>query len=58
MKPLHFFLASLLMLVSAGVSFNWNGSDKPIVIEVLGAIGIFFWLPLLIVAYVRSRQEK
>ncbi|HSN78002.1 MAG TPA: hypothetical protein VL334_23245 [Anaerolineae bacterium] len=55
MKPLYLFIASILLLVAAGISFNWTDSDRPVLVEILGAIGISAWLPLLIIAIVWAR---
>lgn len=61
MNPLHLFLASFVMLILMGVSFNWTEPDRPVVIDVLGALGTFTWLPLLIGAGVwayRASKRK
>lgn len=55
MKPLPLFIASFVMLLFAAITFNWTGNEKPILVEILGVIGIFVWLPLLIIAIVWTR---
>jgi hypothetical protein len=52
MKRLHLFIASFAMLSLMGVAFNWTEADRPVVIDILGVLGTFTWLPLLIGAAV------
>jgi hypothetical protein len=54
-KPIHLFIASFIMLGFAGLSFNWSAPNRPLLIEILGGIGVFVWLPLLIVAIIWTR---
>ena len=58
MKPVHLFVAAFAMLGFMGLSFNWDGDDRPLLVEVLGAIGTFAWLPLLVVAGVWSYRSS
>ena len=55
MKPLPLFIASFVMFLFAGIAFNWTGNERPLLVEILGAIGIFVWLPLLIIAIVWTK---
>ena len=43
------------MFLFAGIAFNWTGNERPLLVEILGAIGIFVWLPLLIIAIVWTK---
>ena len=43
------------MFLFAGIAFNWTGNERPLLVEILGVIGIFVWLPLLIIAIVWTK---